>query len=36
MGRVVNIAHYALVNWDLVKNVKVDGYEWMNLNEAQR
>ena len=34
MGRVVNIAHYALVNWDLVKNVKVDGYEWMNLNEA--
>ena len=34
MGRVVNIAHYALVNWDLVKNVKVEGYEWINLNEA--
>ena len=34
MGRVVNIAHYALVNWDLVKNIKVEGYEWMNLNEA--
>ena len=34
MGRVVNIAHYALVNWDLVKNVKVEGYEWMSLNDA--
>jgi len=34
MGRVVNIAHYALVNWDLVKNVKVEGYEWLNLNDA--
>ena len=34
MGRVVNIAHYALVNWDLVKDVKVEGYQWLNLNDA--
>lgn len=34
MGRVVNIAHYALVNWDLVKDIKVEGYQWLNLNDA--
>lgn len=34
MGRVVNIAHYALVNWDLVKDVKFSEYHWVPLNRA--
>lgn len=29
MGRVVNIAYYALMNWDQVKDVKVPGYRWV-------
>jgi 8-oxo-dGTP diphosphatase len=31
MGRVVNIAYFALLNWDLVKEVKTPGYKWVAL-----
>ena len=34
MGRVVNIAYYALLNWDEVKDIKLQvGYRWVNDNE---
>lgn len=32
MGRVVNIAYYALLNWDQVKDVKIPGYKWVEKN----
>jgi 8-oxo-dGTP diphosphatase len=31
MGRVVNIAYFALLNWDVVKEVKTPGYRWVSL-----
>lgn len=34
MGRVVNIAYYALLNWDEVKNIKLqEGYRWVRNGE---
>jgi len=33
MGRVVNIAYYALVNWDRVKDVDIPGYQWVAYGE---
>lgn len=29
MGRVVNIAYFALLNWNEVKDVKIPGYHWV-------
>ncbi|MEY2964123.1 MAG: hypothetical protein RL754_1384 [Bacteroidota bacterium] len=34
MGRVVNIAFYALLNWDKVKNVKLPSYRWVKRSEV--
>jgi len=33
MGRVVNIAYYALLNWDEVKDVSITGYKWISLED---
>ena len=34
MGRVVNIAYFALLNWDVVKEVKTPGYKWVSLEAS--
>ena len=36
MGRVVNIAYYALLNWDEVKDIELQaGYRWVSYNEDE-